>query len=190
METKAKPKINMRKIFITYGILFSAFALITLLVPDDVDSFGPLTFIPAAFLLIYVFYSKRILESLTLSALLGYLMAYKTGFLIPFSDMYVDILVDPDIAWLFIVCGLMGSIIALIERAGGAFAFGDWVSARAKTRKSTLMWTWLLGAIIFIDDYLNCLTIGASMAPITDRHKVSREFLAYIETPRRLLYVY
>lgn len=180
MEIQQKAKKDMRKTFITYGILIVAFALVTLLVPEDESKFGALTFIPAIFLLIYVFYSKRILESLILSSLLGYLMAYKLEFLLPFSEMFVEILVDPDIAWLFIVCGLMGSIIALIEKAGGAFAFGDWVSKRAKTRKSTLMWTWILGVVIFIDDYLNCLTIGASMAPITDRHKVSREFLAYI----------
>ena len=47
---------------------------------------------------------------------------------------------------------------------------------RAKTRKATLMWTWLLGLVIFIDDYLNSLTVGSCMAPITDRHNVSREY--------------
>jgi Na+/H+ antiporter NhaC len=48
-------------------------------------------------------------------------------------------MMSEDIAWLFIVCGLMGSIISLIEKAGGAFAFGEWVSKRAKTRKSPHM---------------------------------------------------
>ena len=85
-----------------------------------------------------------------------------------------------DMAWLFLVCGLMGSIIALIEHAGGSFAFGDWVSRRAKTRESSLLWAWVLGMAIFIDDYLNSLTVGSSMAPVTDRHKVSREMLAYV----------
>ena len=86
-----------------------------------------------------------------------------------------------DMAWLFLVCGLMGSIIALIEHAGGSFAFGDWVSRRAKTRESSILWTaWVLGMAIFIDDYLNSLTVGSSMAPVTDRHKVSREMLAYV----------
>lgn len=87
---------------------------------------------------------------------------------------------NEDTAWLFIVCGLMGSFVALIEKAGGVYAFGVWVSKRAKTRKSTLLWTWVLGLIIFVDDYLNALTVGSCMAPLTDKHKVSREYLAYV----------
>lgn len=89
-------------------------------------------------------------------------------------------MINEDIGWLFIVCGLMGSIIALIEKAGGAFAFGDWVSKRAKSGKTTLVWTYILALLMFIDDYLACLTIGASMTPITDRYKQPREMLAYV----------
>ena len=85
-----------------------------------------------------------------------------------------------DIAWLIIVCGLMGSIIALIEKAGGSFAFGEWIAKKAKTKKSSLIWTWILGIVIFIDDYLNSLTVGSCMTTLTDKHKVPREFLAYV----------
>ncbi|HZK01418.1 MAG TPA: Na+/H+ antiporter NhaC family protein [Anaerovoracaceae bacterium] len=168
------------KIIKTYGIVVIFFIAVVLLSPKNVDDFGPMSAIPAAFLLVYIFYTKRILESLMLGGLLGFLMGLKADFFSPLSDSFLDIMIDEDIGWLFIVCGLMGSIIALIEKAGGAYAFGEWVSKRAKTRKSTLMWTWVLGAAIFIDDYLNCLTVGASMSPLTDRHKVPREFLAYV----------
>lgn len=96
------------------------------------------------------------------------------------SKTLTAVMLDEGTQWLFIVCGLMGSILTLIERSGGADAFGKWVAKRAKTRTSTLMWTWVLGLIIFIDDYLNSLTVGSTMAPITDKHKVSREKLAYI----------
>ena len=89
-------------------------------------------------------------------------------------------MLDEDIAWLIIVCGLMGSIIALIEKTGGAFAFGKWAASKAKTQKSSLIWTWILGIVIFIDDYLNSLTVGACMSKLTDKHKVPREFLAYV----------
>lgn len=163
-----------------YAILAIAFLVITILVPDDETSFGFLSAIPAVFLLSFIFYTKRILEGLTLASLLAFLMAYKGSFFMPMSETLTEVLTDGDTQWLFIVCGLMGSIIALIERGGGAKAFGDWVAKRAKTRKSTLLWTWLLGVIIFIDDYLNSLTVGSCMAPITDKHKVSREKLAYI----------
>ncbi len=171
---------NYSRIMKTYAIVIVFFIVVVLFSPADVDDFGPLTLIPAAFLLVYIFYTKRILESLMLGGLLGFLMGFKGDFFSPLSDSFLDIMLDEDIGWLFIVCGLMGSIIALIEKAGGAYAFGDWVSKRAKTKKGTLMWTWVLGAVIFIDDYLNCLTVGACMSPLTDRHKVPREFLAYI----------
>lgn len=180
VQLQEKESRDIRKILMTYGILIVVFAFITFIVPDNVEEFGAITLIPAAFLLFYVFWTKRILESLTLAAVLGFLMAHKTEFLGPLNEMLINVLTDGDVAWLFIVCGLMGSIIALIEKAGGAFAFGEWVTRRAKTRKSTLIWTWLLGCVIFIDDYLNSLTVGSCMAPVTDKHKVSREFLAYV----------
>ena len=163
-----------------YGFVVLLFIVVSLLIPKEVESFYAWTLVPAAFLLFYIFYTKRILEALALGAVLGYIMAYKLEFFGPLSEELLNIMMNEDIAWLFIVCGLMGSIIALIEKSGGAYAFGEWVSQKAKTRKKTLMYTWLLGVVIFIDDYLNSLTVGSSMARVTDKHKVSREFLAYI----------
>ncbi|MDW7672146.1 MAG: Na+/H+ antiporter NhaC family protein [Bacillota bacterium] len=177
---KLEKNAEFKKTLIVYGILALFFSVVVFLIPADLEDFGILTLIPAAFLLIYIFYTKRIFESLILGALLGFLMKFQGGFFTPVSESFLNILMNEDIAWLFIVCGLMGSIIALIERGGGALAFGNWVAKRAKTRKSTLLWTWLLGVVIFLDDYLNCLTVGSSMTPITDKHKVSREYLAYI----------
>ena len=168
------------KIMKTYGIIIVFFIVAIFVSPDYGEWFGILSALPAAFLLFYVFYSKRILEALMLGGLLGFLMAHKGDFFSPVSDSFLEIMMNEDIAWLFIVCGLMGSIIALIERAGGAFAFGEWVTRRAKTPRTTLVWTYILALMMFIDDYLACLTIGASMTPLTDRHKVPREMLAYV----------
>lgn len=148
--------------------------------PENPEDLGIISTIPAVFLIVYIFFTKRILEALTLSALMGLIIAHKGGFFAAFNDSLMRVLMGDTMAWLFIVCGLMGSIIALIEKAGGAFAFGEWVVSRAKTRKSTLIWTWLLGVAIFIDDYLNSLTVGSCMAPVTDKHKVPREMLAYV----------
>jgi Na+/H+ antiporter NhaC len=159
--------------------LIAAFALIGALVPDP-ENMGFLTVLPSAFLLFYIFWTKRILESLVLGSIFGFIMAYKTGFFWPWNDALLETMINEDIGWLFIVCGLMGSIIALVEKAGGAKAFGNWVAQRAHTEKSTLLWSWVLGIVIFIDDYLNSLTVGSSMAPCTDRHKVPREMLAYV----------
>ncbi len=180
LQFEQKNDREFSKLLMTYGILFIGFILIAFVSPDEAENFGILTLIPPIFLISYIFYTKRILEALTLSAVLCYVMAYKSGFFGPFNEMLLEQMMNEDIAWLFIVCGLMGSIIALIEKAGGAFAFGEWVATKAKTRKSTLVWSWILGVVIFIDDYLNCLTVGSCMAPLTDRHKVSREMLAYV----------
>ena len=173
-------KKEVKKSLIEYTFMAIFFLAVTILVPDDEKSFGLVSALPAVFLLSFIFYTKRILEGLTLASLLAFFMAYKLDFFVPLSETLSEVLTDGDTQWLIIVCGLMGSIIALIERGGGAAAFGEWVSTRAKTRKSTLLWTWMLGLVIFIDDYLNSLTVGSCMAPITDKHKVSREQLAYI----------
>ncbi|MBW2186522.1 MAG: sodium:proton antiporter [Deltaproteobacteria bacterium] len=173
-------KTSLNRTMIEYTILTAVFILVAFLVPDDTAEFGFITALPSIFLLAFIFYTKRILEGLTLASLMGFIMAYKLEFFTHANETLIGVLTDGDTQWLFIVCGLMGSIIALIERGGGAAAFGVWVSKRAKTRRSTLLWTWFLGVIIFIDDYLNSLTVGSCMAPITDKHKVSREKLAYI----------
>lgn len=173
-------KVEVNKTITEYSILAVIFMIITFFVPDDESTLGIISALPSVFLLAFIFYTKRILEGLTLACLLAFLMAYKGDFFAQMSETLTGVLTDGDTQWLFIVCGLMGSIIALVERGGGAAAFGEWVSKRAKTRSSTLLWTWALGVVIFIDDYLNCLTVGSCMAPVTDKHKVSREKLAYI----------
>ncbi len=171
---------TVNRTLIEYLVLAIAFLLVTVLSPADVADFGALSAIPSAFLLAFIFYTKRILEGLTLASLLAFFMAYKLEFFGQVNETLINVLTDGDTQWLFIVCGVMGSIIALVQKGGGAAAFGDWVATKAKTQRSTLLWTWFLGLIIFIDDYLNSLTVGSCMAPITDKHRVSREKLAYI----------
>jgi Na+/H+ antiporter NhaC len=134
-------------------------------------------------MLVYIFVTQRILEALTLVSIMGFIMAdgvTEENVLSSFSNTLLEIMMSEDIAWLFIVCGLMGSIISLIERAGGAVAFANWVSKFTKSRKAALLWTWVLGLFLFVDDYLNSLTLGSCMTPVTDRYKVSREYLSYV----------
>lgn len=84
------------------------------------------------------------------------------------------------IAWVIIVCGLMGSLITLLMRVGAASAFSRTLSSKAQNSTSALLYTWLLGLVVFIDDYLNALAVGSSMRKVTDKFKVSREMLAYV----------
>lgn len=75
---------------------------------------------------------------------------------------------------------VLGIIVVLMNKAGGSAAYGRWASQKIKTRRGALLSTILLGVLIFVDDYFNCLTVGSVMRPITDRHNVSRAKLAYI----------
>lgn len=145
---------------------------------------GILSLIPSIFLVVYIFITKRVLESLVVSSLLGFVIAQiffdGQGFFTAFVESVTNVGKDDTTVWVWVVCGGMGSIIALIEFAGGAHAFSAWVASKAKTKRGTLLWTWFLGVIIFIDDYLNSLTVGSCMAPATDKHRTSREYLAYV----------
>lgn len=75
---------------------------------------------------------------------------------------------------------ILGIMVALMNKVGGSAAFGEWASGHIKTRIGAQMATVILGILIFVDDYFNCLTVGSVMRPVTDRHHVSRAKLAYI----------
>lgn len=79
---------------------------------------------------------------------------------------------------LFLV--LLGALVMVIAAAGGSRAYGEWVSKHIKSPRAALVLTTLLGIIIFVDDYFNCLTVGAVMRPVTDRFNISHEKLAWI----------
>ncbi len=167
---------------LTAVAVLAAAAVLTSFMPDftDAETFGIYSTIPAIFLVFYIFFTKRMFEGLLLASLMGMIMMGPAEVLDTFSNAILEDMMSEDIAWLILVCGLMGSIIAMLEKAGGAYAFGNWVASRAKTKTGVLMWSWVLGMIIFLDDYLNALVVGSCMAPVCDRHKQPREFLAYI----------
>ena len=83
-------------------------------------------------------------------------------------------------AGIFIFLVELGIIVALINRAGGSAAFGEWAKTHIKTRVGAMLATFLLGILIFVDDYFNCLTVGSVMRPVTDSKRVSRAKLAYL----------
>ena len=85
-----------------------------------------------------------------------------------------------DTAGIFIFLVELGVLVALINKAGGSAAFGKWAQTHIKTRVGAILATFVLGVLIFVDDYFNCLTVGSVMRPVTDAHKVSRAKLAYI----------
>ncbi len=85
-----------------------------------------------------------------------------------------------DSAGIFLFLVMLGILVALVNKAGGSAAFGRWAEQHIKSRAGAMFATFILGVLIFIDDYFNCLTVGSVMRPITDTHKVSRAKLAYL----------
>lgn len=97
-----------------------------------------------------------------------------------FNDGFIKVLTDPYNMGILIFLVLLGAIISLMNRAGGSAAFGRWAEGRLKSRTGAQLSTILLGVLVFVDDYFNCLTVGSVMRPITDRHNISRAKLAYL----------
>ena len=83
-------------------------------------------------------------------------------------------------AGIFLFLVLLGIIVALINQSGASAAFGRWAERNIKSKTGALLATFILGVLIFIDDYFNCLTVGSVMKPVTDRHKISRAKLSYL----------
>ena len=95
----------------------------------------------------------------------------KEGLISNISDSYnVGILI-------FLV--VLGIIVVLMNKAGGSRAYGEWAVKHIKSRHGAALSTFLLGVLIFVDDYFNCLTVGSVMRPVTDKFKISRAKLAY-----------
>ena len=85
-----------------------------------------------------------------------------------------------DTAGVFIFLVELGIIVALVNKAGGSQAFGRWAATHIKSRTGAMLATFVLGVLIFIDDYFNCLTVGSVMRPVTDGHKISRAKFSYL----------
>ena len=126
--------------------------------------------------------TKEVYSSLFIGILAGGLLAtsfnpsatmdtiVSDGFMASVSDM----------AGIFIFLVILGIMVALINKTGGAAAFGKWAQKNVKSRVGAQLATFVLGVLIFVDDYFNCLTVGGVMLPVTDTHKVSRAKLAFI----------
>ncbi len=144
------------------------------------DDFGALAVIPTLLVLLLAVLTRRPIESLVSGALLGLVMLHGTQFLGGFADTTLRVMTDEDVAWVILVCGFMGSLIALFTRTGATRAFTERMSRYARSAKSALLTTWGIGLLLFVDDYLNSLALGASMRELTDRFRISREKLAYV----------
>ena len=126
--------------------------------------------------------TKEAYSSLFIGVVVGALMHAKFSFAKTVDTVVSDGLISATsgTAGIFIFLVLLGAIVALVNKTGASAAFGRWAQTHIKTKVGAYFATFVLGVLIFIDDYFNCLTVGAVMSPVTDTHKMSRVKLAYI----------
>ena len=126
--------------------------------------------------------TKEVYSSLFVGIVSGAILGANFKFTGAMDTLTLDGLTSAvaDNAGIFIFLVILGAIVALVNKAGGSAAFGVWAKTHIKSRTGAMLATFVLGVLIFIDDYFNCLTVGSVMRPVTDGHKVSRAKLAYL----------
>lgn len=140
--------------------------------------------VPPVIAIVLALITKEVYSSLFIGIVAGGL--FYTGFKpvatldAILNDGFIAGLADGWNAGIFMFLVLLGILVALVNKAGGSAAFGRWASKRIKTRTGAMLATFVLGVLIFIDDYFNCLTVGSVMRPVTDGHRISRAKLSYL----------
>ncbi|MBE7063063.1 MAG: Na+/H+ antiporter NhaC family protein [Ruminococcaceae bacterium] len=126
--------------------------------------------------------TKEVYSSLFIGILLGGLLTANWHPVTALDNLLNEGLISAvsGTAGIFIFLVILGAMVALVNHAGGSAAFGRWAETHIKSRVGAAIATFILGVLIFIDDYFNCLTVGSVMRPVTDRHKISRAKLAFI----------
>lgn len=126
--------------------------------------------------------TKEVFSSLFIGILSGAILAKDFAFTASMDTLISTGLIDAvsGTAGIFIFLIELGILVALINKAGGSKAFGTWAETHVKSKVGAALATFVLGVLIFIDDYFNCLTVGSVMRPVTDKHKISRSKLAFL----------
>ena len=145
--------------------------------------------VPPVVAIVLALITKEVYSSLFVGIVIGGLFygnVFQSGFsaersvLHIFEDGLVGVLSDSDNVGILIFLVVLGVMVSMMNKAGGSAAFGEWASEHIKTRIGAQLAAIMLGVLIFIDDYFNCLTVGSVMRPVTDKHQVSRAKLAYL----------
>jgi len=173
---KIIPKILILAFVVGFGVLCAFTGSITSPVGTLWSLFPPVVAIGLALI------TKEVYSSLFVGVLMGGLLA--NGFS-PLKTM--DSITNEGLiaavsgtAGIFVFLVVLGVIVAMLNNAGGSQAFGNWAAKHVKTKVGAALATFCFGVLIFIDDYFNCLTVGAVMRPVTDEAKISRAKLSYL----------
>jgi len=139
---------------------------------------------PPLLAIVLALVTKEVYSSLFLGILAGGLIWSKFSFeqtvVHVFSDGYIASVADSYNVGILVFLVLLGALVSMMNKTGASAAFGRWAAAHIKSRVGAQVCTVVLGMLIFVDDYFNCLTVGSVMKPVTDAKKVSRAKLAYL----------
>lgn len=187
---------NKRLLFLIGSLIFIGILVaLSIVTPTTVDSttyvpkiystFGAL--LPPIIAIVLALITKEVYSSLFVGIATGALLYSNGNFILSLKVALfnkdgglISKLSDSDNVGILVFLVILGVLVALMNKVGGSAAFGKWASKHIKTRTGAQLATMLLGIMIFVDDYFNCLTVGSVMKPVTDRHKISRAKLAYL----------
>ena len=183
---------NLKKVslFLSMVMLFVLASPLTVLAAEESTAasakfYGTFwSLVPPLVAIALALITKEVYSSLFVGILVGALFYSNFSFegtvLHVFQGGMISVLTSAYNMGILIFLVILGAMVCLMNRAGGSAAFGRWASKRIKTRAGAEISTIVLGVLIFIDDYFNCLTVGSVMRPVTDKHNVSRAKLAYL----------
>lgn len=144
----------------------------------------PWALLPPLIAILLALITKEVYSSLTIGIITGGLIYaggnLETTMTHVVSDGFISSVADSYNIGIIIFLVLLGTLVSLMNKAGGSAAFGRWATSHIKSRVGAQIATIILGILIFVDDYFNCLTVGSVMRPVTDGHKISRAKLAYL----------
>lgn len=162
-------------------------------IPEDLNTYQCKAYatvfalLPSIFAIVLALVTKAVYFSLLAGIVTGAMLYSNFNLELTINTMFFNEdggmiykLADSWNAGILVFLVMLGILVALLNKAGGSAAFGQWASKRIKSRKISQLAVMLLGMLIFVDDYFNCLTVGSVMRPVTDSHKISRAKLSYL----------
>ena len=154
------------------------------IVREDIGIYATaLSLLPPIIAIALALITKEVYSSLFIGILSGALLYSNFnvwGMVTNSFDVMVGKLADSWNVGILIFLVVLGMMVSLVNKAGGSAAYGRWAETHIKSRVGAMISTAVLGMLIFIDDYFNCLTVGSVMRPVTDKHQISRSKLAFL----------
>ena len=143
------------------------------------EAYPFITVLPLLLMLVLVIVTKKVFESVIIATAFVYILSDGIHFITGFTDGVYEVFAEGTYPWIVLMLTLFGALIALLLRSGGIGAFKRFATRYIRSERSSLVFTWVLGIILFIDDYINNLGIGPTVRELTDEHDVPREQVGF-----------